>query len=88
MDAARESDLPLSLAVLKDLGDALLTERARIRVGDHAAAEDERVTKSTVAELLLHPRKQRQMRTRQQRQPDRVGVLLEYGFGDLLGCLV
>ena len=41
-----------------------------------------------LAQLLHDPREQRHVGARWQRQPDRVGVLLDRGLGDLLGRLV
>ena len=63
-------------------------ERPNVGVGDHAATEHEHVVEIAGGEFLDHAGKQREVRARQQRQPDGVGVLLEHGLGDLLGGLV
>ena len=46
------------------------------------------VAGAALAELLDDPREQRHVRARVAREPDRVGVLLDRGLGDLLGRLM
>src|SRR5256885_1489930 len=49
-----------------------------------ATAEHQHMVEPTVAELLDHPGEQGEMGTRQNRKPDRVGVLLQRRLGHLL----
>ena len=44
-------------------------------------------SRPALAQLVHHPREQREVRAREHRQPDGVGVLLQRGLGHLLGRL-
>ncbi len=56
--------------------------------GDDAPAEHQDVARPALAEQPHDLREQRHVGARMQRQPDRVGVLLDRRLDDLLGCLV
>ena len=55
---------------------------------DRAADDDEDITRVVLAETLYDPRHQRHVRARENRDPDRVRVLLDRGLDDLLRRLV
>ena len=55
---------------------------------DDAAAEHEHVADAPLGAAARRRGEQREVRAREDRQPDGVGVLLERGLGDLLGRLV
>jgi len=59
-----------------------------VGVGNDAAAEHHDVACPALLEQLEHPRELGHVGARQDRQPDRVGVLLDHGLDDLLGRLV
>src|SRR6478609_1593283 len=72
----------------EDLGDADLGQLRDVGVGNDPAAEDDDLTQAALAQELDHPGEQRHVGAGEQRQADRVGVLLEDGLGDLLRRLV
>ena len=72
----------------EDLLDAGALELRDVVGRDDPAAEHQDLAGAALAELLDDPREERHVRARVARQPDRVGVLLDRGLGDLLGRLV
>src|SRR6266404_4589481 len=72
----------------EDPGDAGPGEHRHVLVGDDAAAEDQLVAAAPLAELLDHGGKECQVRTGEDREPDRIHVLLDGRFGHHLGRLV
>src|SRR6266403_661440 len=72
----------------EDPGDAGPGERRHVLVGDDAAAEDQLVAAAPLAQLLDHGGKESQVRAGEDREPDRVHVLLDGRLGHHLGRLV
>src|SRR4029078_5026772 len=72
----------------EDLLDAGALELGDVVGRDDAAAEHQDLTGAALAELLHDPWEERHVRARVAREPDRVGVFLDRGLGDLLGCLM
>ena len=72
----------------EDLGDAEPLELVGVLRRNRAADDDEDVTRVVLAETLYDPRHQRHVRARENRDPDRVRVLLDRGLDDLLRRLV
>ena len=70
------------------LGDPELLELRDVLVGDRAADDDEDVAGVLLVEQLDDLRHQRHVRAGEDRQADRVGVLLQGGLDDLLRRLV
>ena len=72
----------------EDLGDAELLELRDVLVGDRPADHDDDVAGVLLVEQLDHLRHERHVRAGEDRQADRVRVLLQRGLHDLLGRLV
>jgi acetyl-CoA carboxylase alpha subunit len=72
----------------EDLGDAHLLELGDVAVGDDAATEDEDIVEVAFLQQREHTGEQRHVRPRQERQPHRIGVLLDNRLDDLLRRLV
>ena len=72
----------------KNLGDSLATQRSGIGIRNDSTPEHKNIADIAVGELLHDPGKQREVRTRKQRQPYSVSILLEHGLGNLLWRLV
>ena len=70
------------------LRDAELLQLGDVVVGDRPADNQHHVLRALAPEQLGDPRHERHVRARQDREPDRVGVLLKHGLDDLLGRLV
>ena len=72
----------------EDLGDSLLLERLDVRLRDRPADDDEHVLEPLGLQPFEDLGHERHVRAREDRDADRVGVLLERGLDDLLGRLV
>src|SRR5579884_2305561 len=70
------------------LGDAELLELLDVVGGDRAANREHHIVHPLLTQQLEDPRHQRHVRAGEDRQPDRVGVLLDHGLDNLLGRLV
>src|SRR4051794_14903931 len=81
-------DLSSGGAGREDLGHPEILQRGDVGVRDDAAAEDDDVGGGPLAEQLEDATEQRHVRAGQDRQPDRLRVLLERGLDHLLRGLV
>ena len=73
---------------LEDVCDALFAQRSGVSIGNYAAAEHEHIAEFSINEFGHDPWEQCQMCSREQRQPDSVGVFLQNGLSDLFGSLM
>ena len=72
----------------EDLGNASLLQLVGVLFRDRPADDDEHVLRAVLLQPVENPRDERHMRTREDRDADRVGVLLNRGLDDLLRSLV
>ena len=69
-------------------GDALLAQRVRVGPRDRASDDHEHVVGALRAQQLQDARHERHVRAREDRDADRVGILLHDGLDDLLRRLM
>src|SRR6266513_4435621 len=72
----------------EDLGDALLLELVSVRCRNRAAEDDEHVLGAVLLPAVEDARHERHVRSVENRDPDRVGVLLDRRLDDLLRRLM
>jgi hypothetical protein len=82
------NDRPSRCAGSENLGDAALLECLRLVVGDGSADQHEHVVGALAVQSLDHARHQCHMRTREDRESDGIGILLNRRLDDLVGRLV
>ena len=70
------------------MSDTLLAQGAGISVGDHAATKDECIAEVAFTKFFHHTRKQREVRSAEQRQADSVDIFLQGRLGDLFRGLM
>ena len=72
----------------EDLGNSQLLQLRDVVTRDRAADDEDHVLGVLLLEQLGDPRHERHVRAGENRQADRVRVLLQHRLDDLLGCLV
>ena len=68
--------------------NALLAQRTGISVGNDAATKDKCIAEITFAKFFHYTRKQREVRSAEQRQADSVDIFLQGRLGDLFRGLM